>query len=195
MTDGENIKAVDALGADYIGFIFYPKSPRYCSTLPDINIASEKRVGVFVNAPLNNILDKAKQYQLGNIQLHGSESPERCKQLRDKGYKVIKAFSIAQPEDLEKVEGYQGMCDYFLFDTKSQSYGGTGTTFDWNILSSYTGSTPFLLSGGIGIHTLPQLQHFCHPFWAGIDINSKFEIRPGIKDINMIKEFIKGITR
>ncbi len=194
MTDNNNIKAVEALGVDYIGFIFYPKSPRCCNAVPNVDIPPEKRVGVFVNASLSKILEKAEQYHLGNIQLHGTESPERCKQLRNKGFGVIKAFSIADTEDLEKVKAYRGTCDYFLFDTKTPNYGGAGTTFDWEILKSYKDTTPFLLSGGISIDTLPLLELFNHPYWAGVDINSKFETKPGIKNVGLIEEFIKRVT-
>lgn len=191
MCRGEDIQAAEAAEIDLIGLIFYPKSPRYVEAMPCYLPEKKKRVGVFVNADVETILRTANQYQLTFIQLHGEESPDTCRQLRGYGYNIIKAFQISNADDLKTTTTYQDVCNYLLFDTKSSSYGGTGQIFDWSILQCYKGSVPFLLSGGIGIDILPQLKHFYHPMCAGFDLNSKFEIRPGQKDISLVQQFIK----
>ncbi len=191
MREKENIQEVCRLPVDYIGFIFYPLSPRYAGqtqipdTAPDI-----KRTGVFVNAAEKDILHTAQTYRLSAIQLHGNESPEICTRLKSEGYTLIKAFSIAETGDLHFLNKYEGCTDYFLFDTKSNHYGGSGKQFDWSILKDYTGKTPFLLSGGIKPESLSSLKSFSHPQWIGIDINSGFEVKPGEKNISLLKDFI-----
>src|SRR5574344_1038831 len=187
-TDGENIRAIESLGVDYIGFIFYEKSPRFVANRPSYLPDRKKRVGVFVNSPIETILKTATEYQLSAIQLHGDESPQQCRLLKEKGYRIIKAFQIAHEKDIKAMEAYEGECDYFLFDTKSSSYGGTGKHFNWDILSHYKGKTPFLLSGGIGIEMLDTLKTFEHPKCVGFDLNSKFETKPGIKDIHKLRQ-------
>lgn len=147
MTEAENIREVEQLGVDMIGFIFYPKSPRCLCELPDYLPVHAKRVGVFVNENKENILMYADRFALDYIQLHGDESPEYCRSLCNNGLHLIKAFSIAHPKDLAAVSAYKGLCDYYLFDTKTPQYGGSGNQFDWNLLLRYTGMTPFLLSG------------------------------------------------
>lgn len=194
MRDGDNIRTVEALDVDYIGFIFYPKSPRYVEQAPSYLPERQKRVGVFVNADIDEVLSTAATYGISTIQLHGNESPHICRLLKESGYHVIKAFQISCKEDLTKTFPYQQVCDYLLFDTKSDSYGGTGQSFNWEVLQHYDGDTPFLLSGGIGINTLPALKDFAHPRCAGFDLNSKFEVEPGLKDVLLIQQFMKIIS-
>ena len=191
MRDAENIREVEALGIDLMGFIFWPKSSRYVSERSAYLPQETKHVGVFVNEDIEQVKHIAKEFALDFIQLHGSESPEYAQQLRD--WKVIKAFNIATKEDLEATKSYEGVVDYFLFDTKGKSVGGNGEKFDWSILDNYVGETPFLLSGGIGPDDTERVKAFHHPKCIGIDLNSKFEISPAFKDINKLREFIKEI--
>jgi phosphoribosylanthranilate isomerase len=180
------------LPVNMLGFIFYPRSPRYVkgkiepseiARLPE-NIS---KVGVFVNEEEDEILANARTYHLDTLQLHGSESPEMCKSLKEKGFQIIKTFNLTRQNDFE---AYAPFCDYFLFDTPSERHGGTGAKFDWSLLKSYKGSVPFLLSGGIGPDDAEELQQVNHPQMAGIDINSKFEVEAGKKNLEMIKEFL-----
>lgn len=197
MREAENIRKVAALGVNWMGFIFYAKSPRAVDgTLllqADLLSAGQKRVGVFVNASVASLMEAANRYRLDYLQLHGSESPEDCYALQKRGYSLIKAFQVATSEDLERTKAYEGRVDYFLFDTKCESYGGSGRQFDWSVLEAYKGETPFLLSGGIRPNSVASIQAFHHPRLAGIDLNSGFEIRPGLKDIEKLKIFIKQI--
>ena len=201
MRDAENIREVEALGIDMMGFIFYSKSSRYVSERPKYLPTKCKRVGVFVDEDIENIKKIADDYALDFIQLHGHESIEEVRKLQDR--KVIKAFNIATKEDLDATAPYEGLVDYFLFDTKGQSAGGNGEKFDWSILKTYNGDTPFLLSGGIGpddAETLnsqlsARLCRLARPrtlnsHCIGIDLNSRFEVEPGIKDIIKLKTFL-----
>ena len=188
MRDAENIREVEALGIDMMGFIFYPKSSRYVSEQPAYLPQKCERVGVFVNEDVENIKKIADNYALDFIQLHGHESIEDVQKLQDR--KVIKAFNIATKEDLDATVPYVGLVDYFLFDTKGPSVGGNGEKFDWSILDAYNGDTPFLLSGGIGPDDAERIKTFRHPKCIGIDLNSRFEIEPGIKDIVKLKTFL-----
>ena len=148
-----------------------------------------KRVGVFVNASQEEIMEVAQQYRLDYLQLHGHESPDFCYALQKRGYALIKAFSIATAEDLAHTADYAGRVDYFLFDTKCAGYGGSGQRFDWSLLQDYQGETPFLLSGGIRPEMAADLQRFHHPRWAGIDLNSGFESAPGVKQAETLRSF------
>jgi len=192
MRDAQNIRAVESLGIDMMGFIFWPKSSRYVIQRPAY-LPKCKRVGVFVNEDIGQVRHIANGFGLHLIQLHGSESPEYVTQLRE--WKIIKAFNIASADDLEQTRAYEGIADYFLFDTKGKSVGGNGKKFDWNVLEGYHGKTPFLLSGGIGPEDAELLRHWHHPQCIGFDINSRFELEPGIKDINNIKTFINTIRQ
>jgi phosphoribosylanthranilate isomerase len=174
-----------------MGFIFWPKSKRYVSEKPEHLPISCKRVGVFVDESIDKVRHIADEYALDIIQLHGSESPEYAQELRE--WKVIKAFNIATKEDLEVTRPYEGIVDYFLFDTKGQSVGGNGEKFDWSVLDAYDGKTPFLLSGGIGPDDAERVNMFHHPMCIGIDLNSRFEISPGLKDVKKLKCFIEKI--
>lgn len=196
MRDGNNIRQVESLGIDWMGFIFYPKSSRFVDSIPSYLPSSVKRVGVFVNADLEYILGKVKEFSLDIVQLHGHETPEMVLQVKNclpSGTLVIKAFNIGTPDDLSPTEAYEGAVDYFLFDTKASLAGGNGTKFDWSVLSSYDGPTPFILSGGIGPEDAERVLSFSHPRLAGIDLNSRFEISPGIKDPSLLKHFLDGL--
>lgn len=195
MTNGENIRQTEQLGVDFIGFIFYPRSPRFLFEMPTYLPARSWRVGVFVNESKDNILMYADRFGLDYIQLHGNESPEFCHNLQAAGMKLIKAFSIATPRDLSSVPAYEGLCQYYLFDTKTPQYGGSGNQFDWTLLNRYTGNTPFLLSGGINQYSAAAIRNFHHPRLAGVDINSRFESSPGLKDIGRIQTFISELRR
>lgn len=193
MKHADNIKALDALKPDMMGFIFHPSSPRFAEKRPDYLPVSSLRVGVFVNSDINYILRKAEEFGLNLVQLHGNESPEQCCSLRNKGIEIIKVFS-PQTENIDSITApYEGLCRYYLFDTPCPTYGGSGKTFDWTLTSHYHGQTPFLLSGGIKPGSRQQIEDFRHPAFAGIDINSGFEITAGIKDIPTIADFIKQI--
>ena len=193
MRDGENIRAVERLDIDMMGFICWERSLRYVSEVPAY-LPQCERVGVFVNQSLDEIQKYNKGFDFSYIQFHGTESPEFCQAVREKtGSKVIKAISISSEADLAHAGQYEGFVDLLLFDTKCTSFGGSGKQFNWDILSDYRGPLPFLLSGGIGPEEAERLRQFHHPKCLGFDINSRFEIEPGIKDIEKIRTFIKGI--
>ena len=197
MREAENIREVEALGIDMMGFIFWPKSSRYVSERPDYLPKHVKRVGVFVNEDPEQVNRLAADYRLDYIQLHGQESPEQISHLSPltSHLSIIKAFNIATAEDLLQTQPYEGVADLFLFDTKGKSVGGNGEKFDWDVLDAYHGSTPFLLSGGIGPDDAERVNAFHHPKCIGIDLNSRFELSPGLKDVNKLKEFLKKIQK
>lgn len=195
LKDPENIKQVAALKPDYMGFIFYRESKRFVGddfVMPIIS-TEIKKVGVFVNASASDIIDKIDEYKLDLIQLHGDERPEFCEVLNHV-IPVIKAFGIDESFDFKILESYKNACRYFLFDTKTKEYGGSGKQFDWTILEKYNNSLPFFLSGGIGLEEIGRLRI---ENWKigklenfAVDVNSKFEIEPGIKDIKKIEKVI-----
>lgn len=191
MREAENIREVEALGIDVIGFIFWPKSSRCVSTRPDYLPVNAKRAGIFVNEDIEQVKRIAVDYALDIIQLHGNESPDYARNLRN--WKVIKAFNIASEEDLESTVIYDGAVDYFLFDTKGKAVGGNGEKFDWEVLASYNGQTPFILSGGIGPDDTERVRTFYHPQCIGIDLNSRFELSPGLKDITALRRFLSQL--
>jgi len=192
MRDAENIREVEALGIDLMGFIFWPKSSRYVSERPSYLPKKCKRVGVFVNEDIEQVKHIAADYALDYIQLHGSESPGYVQQLHD--WQVIKAISVSSRDDIATFKDYEGLVDYFLFDTKCTCMGGSGQQFDWSVLDSYDGNTPFLLSGGIGPDDAERVKAFHQGKCIGIDLNSKFELSPALKDINKLQEFIKELS-
>ncbi|KQO21545.1 N-(5'-phosphoribosyl)anthranilate isomerase [Flavobacterium sp. Leaf82] len=187
----ENILEVGALLPDYMGFIFYEKSARYFTgTIPEL-IKTIKKTGVFVNESVENIIEKIKQHNLQAVQLHGDESVEYCKELKNKISKkveIIKVFSVGDDFDFEVLKPFENVCDYFLFDTKGKLPGGNGTTFDWKILKNYKSDKPFFLSGGIGIEEIAAIKNLKLPVYA-IDVNSKFEIESGLKNKNLLTNF------
>ncbi len=191
MREAENIREVEALGIDLMGFIFWPKSSRYVSERPAYLPTNCKRVGVFVDEDIETVKRIADDYALDFIQLHGHESADYCAQLKD--IKLIKAISVSGQDDIATYNTYEGLVDYFLFDTKCPSVGGSGQQFDWTVLSAYDDNTPFLLSGGIGPDDAEHLRTFHHGKCVGIDLNSRFEIAPGLKDINKLKTFIESL--
>lgn len=202
MRKPDNIHRVAEAGADWMGFIFYARSPRFAGSLSPDEISKERaireppvRVGVFVDATPEYMMEMGNKYALGYLQLHGNESPDTCYALQKRGYAVIKAFSIADKEDLKLTADYEGRADYFLFDTKCNGYGGSGKQFDWSVLTAYKGQTPFLLSGGINLDSVEAIRNFHHPKLAGLDLNSGFETAPGLKDIEKLKTFIDKIKK
>jgi phosphoribosylanthranilate isomerase len=195
-----NISQLAEIRPDYMGFIFYPQSKRYCEgffeaefmdTLPTSII----KIGIFVNENVDSILKVVKKYGLNIVQLHGRETPEICAQLKDHGKTLIKAFQVDQNFNFQHLELYNTFCDYFLFDTKSLMYGGSGITFDWSLLQNYSNEKPFFLSGGIDIEHLDKIKEMKHLNIHAIDINSKFETSPGIKDVDKVAQFIKLIRQ
>lgn len=191
----ENTTEIAALQPDYLGFIFYAKSPRYVTDqLPKIN-AKIKKVGVFVNAEFFEIMQKAKEYQLDFIQLHGEETPELCQKIQSNSLKVIKAFNLSNTFNFNILNNYFDSCSHFLFDTKGERYGGNGNTFDWQLLENYHLSKTYFLSGGIGIENSNQIKEFLKNDYAknciAIDCNSKLEIAPGLKSIKKVKSLLK----
>ena len=195
MRDPENISGVAAALPDYLGFIFYPQSARFvgeeflAEQLKNIP-ASIRKVGVFVNELPERVIEICEKLNLQVAQLHGSESPEYCKQIKASGLTVFKAFSVDDSFDFAQLSGYTNVCDYFLFDTKGHLPGGTGQKFNWALLKNYTGSVPFFLSGGIGPDDLEAIRNFEHPRWRGLDVNSGFEIAPALKDVEKVQQFI-----
>ena len=244
MRDADNIREVSRLGVDMIGFIFYPKSPRYVQMLssqagiiPDYSeerirqasvlpsqVEEEKaslssgresvclavenyvnrpaRVGVFVDDMPQNIVTRVYNYNLDYIQLHGNEPRETIENLRatldpdiKPGIKIIKAISVNTADDIQKYKEYVGAVDLFLFDTKCKTVGGSGEQFDWQVLEHYDGETPFLLSGGIGLDDAERVKSFHHPKCIGIDLNSKFEIEPALKDVAKLRKFLEKVKK
>ncbi|GLB50914.1 N-(5'-phosphoribosyl)anthranilate isomerase [Neptunitalea sp. Y10] len=195
MRDNDNILELSKLNPDYMGFIFYDKSSRYVTqttpTLPD----SIMKTGVFVNSPVEFIIDRIDTHQLRAIQLHGNESVEFCKYLKTvlHNTQIIKVFSIKDDFDFTKLTAYEPYVDYFLFDTKGKLPGGNGYTFDWSVLKNYNATKPYFLSGGIGIESLLNLKDFFNlpasEKCIAIDVNSKFETAPGLKNIELLKKF------
>lgn len=190
MRDKENISGLLALKPDYIGFIFYAQSRRFVVDFPQIEILSTtKKVGVFVNETIEEIIEKANKHTLDFVQLHGDETSEYCEKLALKNIKIIKAFSVDENFDFSVTKPFEKCVSLFLFDTKGNNYGGNGIKFNWELLQNYTGKTPFLLSGGISKNDSAEIMKFKHPAFLGIDINSGFELEPGLKNIKEIKEF------
>jgi phosphoribosylanthranilate isomerase len=217
MRDAENIQQVIALGVNMIGLIFWPKSPRYVQSfstnagiipdlknpaIKDISNPDASYVGVFVDEMPQNVVTHAYNYKLDYIQLHGNESPIYIDNLKNTlvpdilpNVKIIKALSINEKSDVLKWKTYEGHVDMFLFDTKStQTVGGTGKHFDWSLINMYDGNIPFLLSGGIGPDDAEAVKSFKHPMCVGIDLNSRFEKEPGMKDVDKLKAFLKALA-
>ncbi|WBL21717.1 phosphoribosylanthranilate isomerase [Zunongwangia sp. HRR-M8] len=201
MKHPENIQEVAAINPDYMGFIFYEKTPRFFNAeIPKIS-DSIKKTGVFVKAKIADILDKINGYDLNAIQLHGGESAEFCAELKSvlkaTNIEIIKVFSVKSEFDFNQLTAFEDHVDYFLFDTKGKHKGGNGETFDWTLLKDYPSKKPFFLSGGIGLDQLEDLQEFYsyfskigkdHLLYA-VDVNSAFETEPGLKNIEKLKEF------
>lgn len=196
MTDAENIRAVDALGAvDLMGFIFYPRSPRFVGGRPAFLPENARRVGVFVDASFDEIMRRRDGFGLEYVQLHGSESPELGRRLRAEGLRVVKAFGIDAQARALPAPGcaWEEACELYLFDTRTDSYGGSGNAFDWRVLDRYAGSVPFLLSGGIGPGMEDEIKTIEHKMFAGVDLNSRFESVPGFKDVRKLAAFLDAL--
>jgi phosphoribosylanthranilate isomerase len=194
MREADNVAALVELKPDFIGFIFYDKSPRFVGDM-DEAIAravpkSIKKVGVFVNATPDYILRMTKKYDLQFAQLHGTETPDFCRQLKTRGINIIKAFSIDEFFNFTSLNNYKPHADFFLFDTKGAQPGGNGTTFDWSLLRRYDNEKPFFLSGGLSLENIEQMAELEGLKVYGIDINSKFETAPALKDIEKIGELM-----
>lgn len=207
MRDPDNIDQVALLQPDYMGLIFFEGSPRFVKNeIRELDLEI-KKTGVFVNASEDLILEKTRKYDLSAVQLHGEESPEFCRQLKntfseaDKNPELIKVFSVKEEFNFEQLKAYEGIVDLFLFDTKGKSKGGNGITFNWEVLKDYPSPTPFFLSGGIGPEEIPAIkslyEHFQkknrqHVFF-GVDVNSRFETAPGLKNVEKLKTFRKEL--
>ncbi len=195
MREPENIRAVEALGIDLMGFIFWPPSSRYVGEKPSYLPRNCRRVGVFVDAALPDILAAVEDFRLDGVQLHGHETPEAIAALKAHipGVRIVKSLAVAGPEDLAQAEAYADVCDAFLFDTKGKLPGGNGRQFDWSVLQRYRGRLPFLLSGGIWPDDAQRIRAFDVPGCLGIDLNSRFETEPGLKDVDALRTFIETI--
>lgn len=174
----------------HLGFIFAEHSPRF--TESTFESADKERVGVFVNAPESFVRHCIRKHRLTTVQFHGDESPDYCHSFRN-AVTVIKAIGVDDQNDLTIADNYISTVDLLLFDTKSKQRGGTGKLFDWNLLRSYRTNVPFLLSGGIGPDSIPDLEQFIHPQWIGIDLNSRFEQSPGIKNPALLLTFLEQL--
>lgn len=199
MRDADNIRQLDeAQIADWMGFIFFNKSSRNVTTLPAYMPKNCKRVGVFVNEPIDMIQERVKTFGFNLVQLHGDESVEYIRALKlslPEEVQLVKMIQIESIDDINDTNKYEDVVDYFLFETKCPGYGGSGKQFDWEILNEYKGSIPFLITGGITANDADKIKTFSHPQFAGIDLNSKFEISPAYKDIDLLKNFIKQIRQ
>ena len=198
MREAENIRQLLALQPDFMGFIFYEKSSRFVGEELDEELLKSfphttRKVGVFVNATTSYILENYKKYNLDYVQLHGEELPDFCRNLKLKGVNIIKAFSVDENFYFGKLQNYKPYCDFFLFDTKGQERGGNGTTFDWSILNKYDNEKPFFLAGGIDLENAHKALEIQNLKVYALDVNSKFEISPALKDIQKLDELIKII--
>lgn len=197
MRDVENIRAVAALHPDYMGFIFYEKSPRYVGSefgLPVDLDSSINRVGVFVNHTKTFIKEKVVTHKLDYVQLHGEESVALCEELKSEGIRVIKVFRVDEDFDFNSTKPFEDAADFFLFDTKGKHYGGNAAPFDWSLLTRYNQAVPFFLSGGIRLENVGQLNGLSSLNIHAIDINSGVEDQPGFKNINKISAIINQLS-
>lgn len=195
MREETNIHGVASVSPDFMGFIFYKKSPRYVGenfSISDDLDARIQRVGVFVNEDVDAIVDLVSKHRLDFVQLHGDESPAHCKELKGKGIGVIKVFSVDDDFDFSIVDQYRLDVDYFLFDAKGKSRGGNGIAFNWSWLENYNGTTPFFLSGGIDPDNVSEIFRLNYNQLFAIDVNSGIESAPGSKDVSKLNLLIKN---
>ncbi|MFD0793931.1 phosphoribosylanthranilate isomerase [Mucilaginibacter litoreus] len=187
----DNIKAVELLSPNYMGFICYQKSSRFIDEVDERALTDIpphiKKTGVFVNEEAHTINTLIDKYHFDAIQLHGNESAELCKLFKGK-FEVIKAFGVDDNFDFSILDAYESSVDYFLFDTKTVAHGGSGQTFNWGVLEKYKLSTPFFLSGGLSAENIKEVMQIKHPAFYGVDLNSRFELSPGLKDIDKLKQ-------
>ena len=194
----DNILGVLGLQPDYIGFIFHPASKRYIDQLDATWVAQlegTKKTGVFVNADNQTVKDAITQYRFQAVQLHGNENPDYCAELKSQGVEIIKAFGIDPDFDWSQLADYEDVVDYYLFDTQSAQHGGTGKTFDWKLLDGYHSDKPFFLSGGISAENIHEALQLPDERLYALDLNSKFESEPGIKDIELLRKTFQTIER
>ncbi|MFV0553995.1 MAG: bifunctional indole-3-glycerol phosphate synthase/phosphoribosylanthranilate isomerase, partial [Mangrovibacterium sp.] len=193
MREHDNIEAIKVLEPDFMGFIFYPESKRYVGDAPDLYLfalpSRIKKVAVFVNESSEKMLTICRRYRFDYVQIHGDESPEQCAELQAKGLKVIKAFAVDASFDFNATNAYLDSCEYFLFDTKCDSFGGSGKQFNWEMLNNYRTKKQFFLSGGIKLRDAAAIKALTHEQLFAVDINSGFEIEPGIKDNRLVAMF------
>ncbi len=193
MRDAGNILSVAKLMPDYMGFIFYPKSPRFVGEgfrLPEDFPNAIKRTGVFVNAVLDEIMKQVKTHSLDAVQLHGHETPFLCKALKEEGVSVIKAFSVDDAFDFETTKPYRDAVDFFLFDTKGKYFGGNAKVFDWRVLQRYDQQVPFFLSGGLSPENVTDVVSLRGMNLYALDVNSGVEDSPGVKNIDRVQELV-----
>lgn len=192
-----NLAEICRLKPDFVGFIYYPGSPRHIGNMP-VNVLSQVPEGVLpvlitVDMPEARLLELADKYGFRYLQLHGHESKYECTRLRDHGYFVIKAIPVKDADSLQLIKEYEGVVDLLILDTASEKKGGSGQKFDWTLISLANVTTDFLLSGGIAPSDAGIVKHFFHPHCVGVDINSRFEIVPGIKSVPLVQNFMKEI--
>lgn len=198
ITSLEQLEQLEKMGVDYAGMIFYEKSPRYAGEMlkadaEKIKGLQVKKVGVFVNAEETRIREAVNEFGLDAVQLHGDEAPEMALSLKER-VEVIKVFRISGEENIEElVEPFKNACDYYLFDTATNDYGGSGKQFDWSVLKKAVIGKSFFLSGGIGAADAEMLKNFEHPNLFAADVNSRFETAPGVKDMKLIKAFKRSL--
>lgn len=194
MRDAQNVSEVEALGPDLLGMIFWQKSPRHAEGPVSTNVP---KVGVFVNEEQEVVKARVEQHKLSFVQLHGAESRSYVEELRTmlpEGVKIIKALSVSGAADVARWHDYDGVVDMLLFDTKCKCVGGSGEQFDWSVLDNYDGTLPFLLSGGIGPDDAERVLSFSHPRMVGIDLNSRFEDAPGVKNVEKLRRFMQRVS-
>lgn len=191
----QNREQLEKLGIDFLGYIFYAPSKRFIGDTPETGLfnSAKPKVGVFVDENAFEILGLAKNLGFEYVQLHGKENPKTCGILKSQGLKIIKAFNVNEKFKFSDTKSWEKVADYFLFDTKTSSHGGSGQKFDWKILEKYQGHTPFFLSGGIGPNDAKSIKELNHPKFTGVDLNSGFEDEPGLKNIEKLKQFIREL--
>ena len=198
MKQAANIAAVAELQPNYLGFIFYQKSPRFITEVSAELIkyvpSTIKTTGVFVDEDVEIVKQHIIKYNLKAVQLHGNEAAGYCEELRSAGVEIIKAFGVDEHFDFEKLSAYLNVVDYFLFDTQTPAHGGSGKVFDWGLLQNYTYNKPYFLSGGIDLMHISVIKQIIDPRMYAIDVNSKFELEPGLKDVEKLKEFFKEMN-
>jgi phosphoribosylanthranilate isomerase len=201
MKDPQNISELVSVGPDYIGFIFYPSSRRFVGDL-DLTMVNKlvkniSKVAVFVNEPIENVVRTVLQGHFECVQLHGDESPEYCREIKEvlSHVNIIKVFNIDEEFEFSIIHDYKPFCNYFLFDTKTEDYGGSGKSFNWKLLEKYDNEVPYFLSGGIGEEEIKEILELKSNGFNihAIDINSKAELEPGIKDIQKVVKIIESI--
>ncbi len=200
MRDPVNIREVSELSPELMGFIFYSGSPRRADKILNPGVLEDLqpsiiKTGVFVNEAIGSIIRTVRKFNLNCVQLHGNETPELCMKLKDEGLCIIKSFSIKKNHNFKPCEDYILSTDYFLFDNSGSGYGGSGVKFDWTILDKYKFEHPFFLGGGISLSDSGILKEIKNPAFYGIDLNSRFETAPGLKDTGILRKFIEEIRQ